>query len=172
MIAGAVAPESRLGFGWRRRLALILQSEAVECGLACLAMVAGWHGYRTDLPTLRRRFSISLKGATLKQLIDIAGQLNFAARPLRLELDELAELKTPCILHWDLNHFVVLVRAGKRHIAILDPAHTVRAAAARDRGTRGRRRPPLRSRQEQQDHRARAWHQPAYGSRSRFRAAS
>ncbi|MFN9031968.1 MAG: peptidase domain-containing ABC transporter [Betaproteobacteria bacterium] len=123
MIAGAVAPESRLGFGWRRRLALILQSEAVECGLACLAMVAGWHGYRTDLPTLRRRFSISLKGATLKQLIDIAGQLNLAARPLRLELDELAELKTPCILHWNLNHFVVLVRAGKRHIEILDPAH-------------------------------------------------
>lgn len=101
----------------------MLQTESAECGLACLTMVAGWYGYRTDLPTLRRRFSISLKGATLKQLIDIAGQLNLAARPLRLELDELAELKTPCILHWNLNHFVVLVRAGKRHIEILDPAH-------------------------------------------------
>jgi ATP-binding cassette subfamily B protein RaxB len=109
-------------FVLRSRVTPILQTEAAECGLACLAMVAGWHGYRTDLPTLRRRFSISLKGATLKQLIDIAGQLNFAARPLRIEPDELVDLRTPCILHWDLNHFVVLVRAGKRHIEILDPA--------------------------------------------------
>jgi len=71
---------------------------------------------------MRRRFSISLKGATLKQLIDIAGQMNLASRPLRLELEELSELRTPCILHWDLNHFVVLTRVGKRHIEILDPA--------------------------------------------------
>jgi ATP-binding cassette subfamily B protein RaxB len=121
-VASESSFESRLQVG-RRRIAPLLQTESAECGLACLAMVAGWHGYGTDLPTLRRRFSISLKGATLKQLIDIASQLNLAARPLRLELDELAELKTPCILHWDLNHFVVLVRAGKRHIEILDPAH-------------------------------------------------
>jgi ATP-binding cassette subfamily B protein RaxB len=107
---------------WRRRVPLILQTEAAECGLACLAMVAAYHGYRTDLPTLRRRFSISLKGATLKHLIDIAGRMNLASRPLRLELEELRELKTPCILHWDLNHFVVLRRVGRRGIDILDPA--------------------------------------------------
>jgi ATP-binding cassette subfamily B protein RaxB len=115
-------PGSRIGFSLRRRVPLLLQTEAAECGLACLAMVAGYHGYRTDLPTLRRRFSISLKGATLKQLIDIAGQMSLASRPLRLELDELRELKTPCILHWDLNHFVVLKRARPRSIDILDPA--------------------------------------------------
>jgi ATP-binding cassette, subfamily B, bacterial CvaB/MchF/RaxB len=113
---------SSLHLGRVRRVA-VLQTEAAECGLACLAMVAEWYGYRTDLTTLRRRFSISLKGATLKQLIDIAGQINLASRPLRLELEELGELKTPCILHWDLNHFVVLTRVSKRHIEILDPAH-------------------------------------------------
>jgi ATP-binding cassette, subfamily B, bacterial CvaB/MchF/RaxB len=111
-----------LRFGWRNRIPLILQSEAAECGLACLAMVSGWHGYHTDLATLRRRFSISLKGAALTQLIHIAGQMNLASRPLRLELGELGDLRTPCILHWSLNHFVVLTRAGKRHIEILDPA--------------------------------------------------
>jgi len=115
-------PADRLSFGLRRRIDPILQTESAECGLACLAMVAGWHGYRTDLPTLRRRFSISLKGATLKQLIDIAGSLEFGARPLRLELDELGDLKLPCILHWDLNHFVVLTRVTARGITILDPA--------------------------------------------------
>jgi ATP-binding cassette, subfamily B, bacterial CvaB/MchF/RaxB len=114
--------ESRLTIGWRSRLRPILQTESAECGLACLAMVAGWHGYRTDLATLRRRFSISLKGATLKQLIDVAGQVSLASRPLRLEIAELRNLKTPCILHWDLNHFVVLTRVASRHIEILDPA--------------------------------------------------
>lgn len=101
----------------------MLQSDAAECGLACLAMVSSWHGHRTDLSSLRRRFCISLKGATLKHLIEIAGQMNLNSRPLRLELEELGELANPCILHWDLNHFVVLTRVGKRHIEILDPAH-------------------------------------------------
>lgn len=112
----------RLQFNDAARIPPVLQTEAAECGLACLAMVAGYYGYRTDLPTLRRRFSISLKGATLKQLIDIAGRMNLASRPLRLDLEELGKLKAPCILHWNLNHFVVLKRAGPRAIEILDPA--------------------------------------------------
>jgi ATP-binding cassette subfamily B protein RaxB len=89
-------------------------------------MIAGHHGLDTDLPTLRRRFSISLKGATLAQLIRIAGALEFTARPLRLELDEISELALPCILHWDLNHFVVLKQVrrvrGATTLVILDPA--------------------------------------------------
>lgn len=111
-----------LDFSWNQQIPLVLQSEAAECGLACLAMVAGYHGYRTDLSTLRRRFSISLKGATLKQLIDIAGQLNLASRPLRLDLEELDKLRLPCVLHWDLNHFVVLKRVDRGGVAVVDPA--------------------------------------------------
>ncbi len=101
----------------------ILQTEASECGLASLAMIANWHGYRVSLSELRRRFGISLKGATLKDIIVIADAIGLAARPLRLELDELAELRLPCILHWDLNHFVVLqsVNPG-HHVTIQDPA--------------------------------------------------
>jgi len=115
-------PSAELKFAFRRHCPSILQTEATECGLACLAMVAGYHGFRTDLRSMRGRFSISLKGATLKQLIDIAGQLQLASRPLRLELDELDQLKTPCILHWDLSHFVVLKAVSKNEIRILDPA--------------------------------------------------
>ncbi len=54
--------------------------------------------------------------------MDIAAQMGFMCRPLRLDLEHLAELKLPCILHWDLNHFVVLTRVRKRDVAILDPA--------------------------------------------------
>jgi len=58
-----------LQFGGFRRLPLIRQTEAAECGLACLAMVAGHHGYTTDMTSLRRPFPISMKGATLENLI-------------------------------------------------------------------------------------------------------
>jgi ATP-binding cassette, subfamily B, bacterial CvaB/MchF/RaxB len=103
----------------------ILQSESAECGLACLAMLASAHGLRLDLSELRRRFSISLKGADLAQLIRHAEALNFACRPLRLELDEMNQLQLPCMLHWDLNHFVVLTKVGTGSggkLTILDPA--------------------------------------------------
>ena len=74
-------------FRWPRRLPLYLQTEAAECGLACLAMVASFHGYRVDLNTLRRRFPVSLKGVTLKALMQVAKQLQLSCRPLRFDLD-------------------------------------------------------------------------------------
>lgn len=115
-------PLHGLQWGWRRRLPMMLQTEAAECGLACLAMVARYHGHDVDLPSLRRRFSTSLKGANLARVMSMATDLGFTTRPLRLELDELNQLKAPCVLHWDLNHFVVLKQAGKRYIVIHDPA--------------------------------------------------
>ncbi|KGM42126.1 hypothetical protein JY96_11630 [Aquabacterium sp. NJ1] len=106
----------------RRRAQLILQSEAAECGLACLAMVATFHGHETDLLSLRHRFELSARGATLVRMMQIADALGFNQRAVRLELQELVQLSTPCILHWDLNHFVVLTRADSSGITILDPA--------------------------------------------------
>ena len=121
-----------LDFGGGRQLPLYLQTEAAECGLASLGMVASFHGHRVDLAGLRRRFTLSLKGATLAQLMQVAGRLHLAPRPLRLELDELPKLRTPCILHWDLNHFVVLKSADARGAVIHDPAFGVRRLAVDD----------------------------------------
>lgn len=106
----------------RRQLPVMLQTEAAECGLACLAMVFSFHGHRTDVGELRRRYSFSLKGATLAHLITIANGLGFTTRPLRLELEDLPKLACPAILHWDLNHFVVLKSVHGRHAVIHDPA--------------------------------------------------
>jgi ATP-binding cassette subfamily B protein RaxB len=115
-----------LQFGWHRALPLMLQTEAAECGLACLAMVASYHGHEVDLAGLRRRYSTSLKGATLARVMAMAGQLGLSCRPLKLELEELGQLKTPCLLHWDLNHFVVLKSVGARGLVIHDPARGLR----------------------------------------------
>ncbi|QEO27478.1 peptidase domain-containing ABC transporter [Xanthomonas translucens] len=101
---------------------VIIQSEASECALASLAVIAHVHGMQLSLPELRRRFPLSLKGAKLNQLVRTAQQLGFSTRPLRLEMQHLDELKLPCILHWDLNHFVVLAKVSKSKLTILDPA--------------------------------------------------
>lgn len=98
------------------------QTEMAECGLVCLAFASGQLGAHHDLPELRRRFPSSDRGLTLKQLSEIAAALDIHARALKCDVRELTDLQTPTILHWDLNHFVVLVRANARHITVHDPA--------------------------------------------------
>lgn len=116
---------NEVGLGGPSGTPVVIQSEASECGLACIAMVAGAHGYDVDLGTLRTRFSVSLKGATLKQLVDIAEEIGFVARPLRGEMGALSKLELPAILHWDMNHFVVLAgitgRGSRRRLIVHDP---------------------------------------------------
>lgn len=112
----------RLHFSFGRKLPMMLQTEMAECGLACLAMIASYHGYETDLLTLRRQFSISLKGSRLQDLIDLAKKMGLLSRAVKLELHDLKYLKTPCILHWDLDHFVVLKKVQGKTVIIHDPA--------------------------------------------------
>lgn len=113
------------GFAARARggeLPVIHQNEIAECGLACLAMIAAYHGHDVDMAGMRRRFAVSIKGATLSRLITIADRLDLAARPLRAEPEHLPDLRMPCILHWDMNHFVVLKRVARGIAEIHDPA--------------------------------------------------
>lgn len=113
---------SAIEWPWSRRVQPLLQSEAAECGLACVAMIAAHHGHRVNLPGLRQRYPTSIKGATMAELVAVASDLELAPRALRLELDEIEQLQAPAILHWDLNHFVVLEKAGRSSVTILDPA--------------------------------------------------
>ena len=115
-----------LSFGFGRKLPLILQTEATECGLAALAMVAGYHGFRTDLASMRRLFLVSVKGTTLAHLIQMTNSLSMSTRPVKLLLEDLPDLKLPCILHWDFNHFVVLKKVTSKNIVIHDPAYGIR----------------------------------------------
>ncbi len=113
---------NNLHFGFGRRVPVLLQAEAAECGMACLGMVLGYHGRHVDLGTMRRRHALSLKGMTLRNLIDLAGTIGLATRALRVELKDLPRLKLPCILHWGFNHFVVLTAVRANGITIHDPA--------------------------------------------------
>ena len=103
-------------------LPVILQADRSECGLACLAMIAGYFGYRSTLRELRAKFRVSLRGTTLASLRDYGAQLGLTSRALRLDPHELAQLRTPAILHWDLDHYVVLKTQNSRNVTVIDPA--------------------------------------------------
>ncbi|ENU93604.1 hypothetical protein F971_00862 [Acinetobacter vivianii] len=112
---------NELSLDSRKTVTVILQSEASECGLACLAMIVNYYGCKVDLLTLRKKFNISLKGLTLKNLIQISSDLNMVSRPVKVGLGNIKQLKIPCILHWDMNHFVVLTNVTNTKITIIDP---------------------------------------------------
>lgn len=116
------SPLKKLQFSFKRPLPIILQAEAAECGLACLAMVACYYGYQTDLSEIRRKFSVSIEGMTLADIMRMGDKLELSARPLRLNLDDLKSLRKPAILHWDMKHFVVLKSTNKKGVIIHDPA--------------------------------------------------
>jgi ATP-binding cassette subfamily B protein RaxB len=111
-----------LNLSGRRRLPLIRQAETAECGLASLAMIAGYHGHDVDLASLRRQFPLSMNGTTLRTLIDVAGAIGLGSRPIRCEPGELGLLRLPAILHWGTNHFVVLRAMHRGKAVIHDPA--------------------------------------------------
>ena len=105
-----------------RQLPVIEQASTAECGLACVAMIASYLGRSADLVQLRRRFTTSLRGATLQQVAAACHSLRLSSRAVRCSVDELRRLRKPCVLHWRFNHFVVLKAVRRRHIIIHDPA--------------------------------------------------
>jgi ATP-binding cassette, subfamily B, bacterial CvaB/MchF/RaxB len=109
-----------------RTLPVMLGTEAAECGLVCLTMISRYHGHNVDLNGLRQRFSISLAGASLRSIMDQADTMSFSTRALRLELEDLSKVKTPAILHWDMDHYVVLKSVSRSKVTIHDPARGMR----------------------------------------------
>ena len=112
----------QLQFGFLRKVPQVLQTEAAECGLACIVMVCRYFGMNIDLLNLRQKFGLSTQGATLATLVHIGSQLNLQTRALSLDLEEVSQLRRPCLLHWDMNHFVVLVKVSRNKFTIHDPA--------------------------------------------------
>jgi len=107
---------------FRTKIEPVLQAETAECGLACLSMLLGFHKREVSLRSLRAANPSPDAGLNLQKLMQIATQHGLAARAIRLELEELAELQLPCILHWDYGHYVVLERVGRQSCTLIDPA--------------------------------------------------
>ncbi|MDQ0466223.1 ATP-binding cassette subfamily B protein RaxB [Caulobacter ginsengisoli] len=103
------------------RVPSVLQISSTECGIACLAMVAEYHGAPINYGGLRERYPVSARGMNLRRMMQVADELQLSARPLRVALAGLSQVLLPAILHWDFDHFVVLERVGRASVTIQDP---------------------------------------------------
>ncbi len=112
----------RINFSIKNKVPVIIQSEATECGNACLAMICGYYGKDIDLFNFRTHYGSPSQGATLTDLNNVALKTGLKTRALSLDIDEIKELRLPCVLHWSLNHFVVLVAVKGKRFVINDPA--------------------------------------------------
>lgn len=121
-----------LEYSGNKKVAMISQTEAAECGVACLAMVSTYYGHKLDLPAARKFHTPGLKGINVQQLIQTADKMQLAARALKCPLEHIGKLTLPCVLHWDLNHFVVLTGVKKNKLTINDPATGTRVLTLDD----------------------------------------
>lgn len=113
---------SKLNFSFRKSTPVILQSEVSECGIACLAMISGYYGLNIDLFNFCERFGSPSQGVSLLSLSHTADRAGLKNRALSLDLDEIHQLKLPCVIHWGMNHYVVLTKVRKSSFVVHDPA--------------------------------------------------
>lgn len=121
-------------FNDKKSVPLILQHEIAECALACVAMISSYYGREINMFYMRDRFNVSTHGMNVSDIVYIAGDLGLTTRALRCELKELPHLKLPCILHWDMCHFVVLTKVIAKKIVINNPAIGVQVLSIKECG--------------------------------------
>lgn len=111
-----------LNFNWRKRTPVILQSEAAECGVTSLLMVMNYYGANLDLLKIKSQNNLPSRGMNLYDLNKLAEKYHFDTEPVSIDIDEVHDLILPCVLHWDLTHFVVLTKIQKGYFILHDPA--------------------------------------------------
>ena len=101
----------------------VRQYDAMDCGPACISMVALWHGRRVSLETIRKRAWITREGVSFLGLKSAAESIGFRAEGVRIPFSVLAaKAPKPCIVHWQQNHFIVVNKATHRKVWVSDPA--------------------------------------------------
>ncbi|MBA3536847.1 MAG: peptidase domain-containing ABC transporter [Tatlockia sp.] len=108
--------------GKAKKLPVIKQAQFSECGHACVAMISNYHGHEIDLFSLRAIEEPSMNGSSMLDLIRLLEGLDFTTRAIRIDIEELKLVQCPAILHWNMNHFVVLKSVHNKYIVIHDPA--------------------------------------------------
>jgi ABC-type bacteriocin/lantibiotic exporter with double-glycine peptidase domain/CRP-like cAMP-binding protein len=123
------APEAgaRSARGWRRllprrRFPFLRQLDAMDCGAACVGMVARYYGRNVSMPFIRQESGTSVGGTTLRGLQRGADAIGLAVQPARISPDRLGEIPLPAIMHWEGNHWIVLTGVGTSSVRVADPA--------------------------------------------------
>ncbi len=99
------------------------QLDKMDCGPACVRMIAKYYGKTYSLNFLRKLSNISREGVSMLGIIKTAESIGMQAIGVELTWEQLRkETDLPCIVHWNRNHFVVVYRVDKM-VYVADPAH-------------------------------------------------
>jgi len=97
------------------------QLDSMDCGAACLRMVAAYYGRRFSLAYFRNLCCTTREGVSLLSIAKAAERIGLRATGVRLPLERLSYVNLPCVAHWDQKHFVVIVAASQKRIRVADP---------------------------------------------------
>ncbi len=112
-----------------KKIRPVLQMEMTECGAASLAMILAYYGKTVTLEELRQECGVSRNGVNAGNIVKAAKFHNLKPRALRVNIEGAKQLKTPAILHWNMEHFLVLCGFNKKGAVIADPAHGTRTVS-------------------------------------------
>ena len=106
-----------------KKVPVVMQMEALECGAASLSMILAYYGKWLPLPRVRTELGVSRDGVSAMSIIRGARSFGMEGKGFRYGLDSLkTKITLPCILFWNSCHFVVLTGFGKKGAYINDPA--------------------------------------------------
>lgn len=105
-----------------KKTPIIYQMEATECGAASLSMIFAYYGKYIPLEQMRIETGVSRDGCNAANIMRASKKYGFECHGYRKDIDYLKEVKTPCIIHWNFNHFVVFEGFKGKNAYINDPA--------------------------------------------------
>lgn len=109
----------------RKKFVFYKQNDSMDCGPACLRMVAKYFGKHFSLETLRQKSQFNSEGVSLLGISEAAESIGFRTIGAKVTYKEVTQkINFPAIIHWGQNHFVVVIsyRSGfKENITIADP---------------------------------------------------
>ncbi|MEO5644481.1 MAG: peptidase domain-containing ABC transporter [Bacteroidia bacterium] len=109
------------------------QLDAMDCGPACLQIIAKHYGKLYSLQTLREKSSISREGVSMLGISDAAESIGFRSLAVRVSYTQLEnDIPLPCIAHWQQSHFVVVYKVKKDKVYVSDPAHGLLTYSKKD----------------------------------------
>lgn len=107
---------------FRRRVPELIQTSAVECGAACLAMILGYYGRKTSVAEIREKCGVGRDGLSALRMVQAARSYGLRVRTISLRVNDFRFVPLPAIIHWQFNHFLVLERWSPSFVDVVDPA--------------------------------------------------
>jgi HlyB family type I secretion system ABC transporter len=119
------SPTLQVGHWWQRltqRYPFLEQQSSSDCGIASLVMISRYWGKRFSIHRLRDIANVNRDGASLKGLVKAAESIGFTTRPVKTDLDILAQQDLPAIAHWEGKHYIVVYEITAKQVIVADPA--------------------------------------------------